>query len=82
MTSAYQPPSPNTAYSFAAVTPSDSSNQPVPFRALWIGTAGTVTIVGLDGTVALFNAPQGPLPVAGIRVNATGTTASQIVALN
>ena len=78
-----QTASPNTAENAATVTPHDSTNQPVPFRALWVGTGGAVNIVFSDGTTALFvGVPAGSmLPVGGVRVNVTGTTAANIVAV-
>lgn len=51
--------------------------------ALWIGTGGDVSVRGTDGVDAVFkNVPSGfLLNVHVIRVNAAGTTASDIVAL-
>ena len=68
---------------FAAVTPHNSTNLAVPTRALYVGTTGNVTAVSESGEVVLFKAvPAGAiLPVVVIRVNATGTTATDIVAL-
>lgn len=78
-----QTPSPNTATAAAAVTPHDSTNQAVPFRALWIGVGGNVVVVFGDGTTATFvGVPAGSmLPVGGVRVNNTNTTASSILAI-
>ena len=75
--------SPNTSEAAVAVTPSNSQNQPVPFRALWVGTGGDVSITFTDGTTAVFkNVPGGfALPQGGARVNATGTTASDLLAM-
>ena len=71
------------AVSAVAVTPSDSVNLASVARGLYIGTAGNVAAVMPDGDVILFqNAPAGGiLPVRVARVNATNTTASNIVAL-
>ena len=76
-------PSPNTAQTAVAVTPSDGTNQAVPFRALWIGGTGNVNIAFADGTNAIFTAvPTGyMLAVGGVRVNATSTTATSILAV-
>lgn len=72
----------NTGEVTAAVTPSDSVNQPVRFRALWIGVAGNVSITFSDGTSFTFvGVPIGMFPHGGVRVNATGTTASSIGAV-
>jgi hypothetical protein len=74
------------ATNFLAVTPHNSTNFS-PARALYIGVAGDVTAVSIaiDGaeTAVLFkNIPAGTiLPIRTKRVNATGTTATDIVAL-
>ncbi|QEG32273.1 hypothetical protein GobsT_71260 [Gemmata obscuriglobus] len=67
---------------FFAVTPSNAANAERAFRSLRVGTAGDVVVVRKDGAPVTFkNCSNGePLPVEGIRVNATGTTASDIVA--
>lgn len=68
----------------AAVTPSDVAPAfGQPFSALHIGGAGSVTVTspkGTDATFAGLVAGQ-RLDVAGIRVKATGTTATLIVAI-
>jgi hypothetical protein len=69
---------------FFAVTPSDSASLPNKPRALYVGTAGNLAIRNTtDGvTVTLVGVPAGSLlPVRPDRVMATGTTASNIVAL-
>lgn len=61
----------------AAVTPSDSVADPAgPFRALYIGAAGTVKLTTADGSVLVLpNVGAGTiLPVAFTRVWSTGTT--------
>ena len=77
-------PGPNPSGQYEAVTPSDT----VGFtngiaRALYIGVAGNVAVVKDDRTsvVVFQNVSVGVLPVICSRVNATGTTASGIVAL-
>ncbi len=68
----------------AAVTKSDTVNVTGgPFRALYVGSTGDVVVVMLGTQVLTFvGVPTGAvLPVSGIRVNSTGTTASSIVAL-
>jgi len=72
---------------FEAVTPSDT----VDFtkrdgaypRALFVGVAGTITVVRPDGTAVLFTGPTAGsiLPIKCRRVNSTGTTATSINAL-
>lgn len=62
-----------------AIVPADAGTQAGgPFRALYVGGAGNVTLVGLDGSVVLFNnVPAGfTLNVGFTRVNATGTVAT------
>jgi hypothetical protein len=69
---------------YSNITPSDSVNMTVTGRALWVGTTGDVNIARpIDGASFVFrNVPTGyKLDVATIRVNATGTTASNIVVL-
>jgi hypothetical protein len=66
-----------------AVTPSDSADLTTVTRALYVGAAGDVTLVDQASNTTLFKAvPTGTvLPVRATRVKATGTTATQIVAL-
>ena len=66
----------------AVVTPDNANNLPVaPCRALYIGTAGTLR-VDVNGVTVNFGAVvAGVFPVACTRVHATGTGASNIVAL-
>lgn len=70
-----------------AVTPSNSvsysgANGTIA-RGLYVGGAGNVTLVDYNGNVTLFTAvPVGTiLPIAHTRVNVTGTTATNMVAL-
>lgn len=66
-----------------AVTPSDTlSITPVP-RALWVGVSGDLSVEFIDGTsVTLSGASAGvPLALQVSKVMATGTTATNIVAL-
>lgn len=70
--------------SMAALTPSDTmSLNPAP-RALYVGGAGDVSVVALrdSGPVTLAGVPAGSiLPIQVRTVRATGTTATDIVAL-
>lgn len=72
-----------SAQTFAAVTPNDSTNLPAVARGLYVGGDGNVVIVGLDDAAVTFvGVVAGTLlPVAAKRVNATSTTATNIVAL-
>lgn len=70
------------ALSAVAVTKSDTTL--VNCRALYVGGAGDVAIIGYDDTVAvtLSAVPAGTLlPIACQKVMSTNTTATLIVAL-
>lgn len=60
----------------AAITVHDTTADPLgPFKALWIGAAGNVSLLTVGGTaITLTNVPVGILPVACSRINSTGTT--------
>lgn len=81
----------NSAIGGAAVTPSDTlflasgttTDDGRTYRALYIGVSGTLSVLMADGTTLTFIAvPVGFLPLAVKRVNATGTTAASIIALD
>lgn len=66
-----------------AVTPSNSTVFSDDVRQLYVGTAGDVVVVTEDNTTVTFkNVPAGFYlgPFFIRKVNATGTTASNIVA--
>lgn len=65
----------------AAVTPSDSVNLVAPTRALYIGGGGDISVEMLNGTISFSAVQAGIFPIQVTRVNATGTTATNIVAL-
>jgi len=67
----------------AAVTPSDTVDLPSVSRGIYVGGAGNVTVVMLGGAVVTFTAPPvgSLLPIAITRVNLTGTTATNLVAI-
>lgn len=71
------------AASAAVVTPSDSTPLATDSRSLYVGTGGNLTIVTSGGsTVPLVNLPSGSwVPFRVHQVMATGTTASNIVAM-
>lgn len=74
----------HTSGAVRAVTPNDSTDFTLgTCRALYVGGAGDVSIVDLGGeTVVFVGALAGSvLPIQTARVNATGTTATNIVAL-
>ncbi|WP_375396521.1 hypothetical protein [uncultured Sphingomonas sp.] len=67
-----------------AVTPNDVAPLPVIPKALYVGTVGHVMVRGIDGSedVLFRNVASGQiLDVRARFVRATGTTASDIVAL-
>lgn len=69
---------------YAAVTPHDSTNLTDGItRYLYIGGAGNLVAVRKDGTTVTFNGVLAGtvLPIRVIRVNATSTTATNIVAI-
>ena len=68
-----------------AVTPSDSASNnlnPGPCSGLYIGGAGNIALVSVNGNVVTFiGVTAGSfLPLRAVRVNATNTTATSIVA--
>ena len=66
-----------------AVTPHDTNELAKVSRALYIGVTGDVVVVMQDGTTLTFKAvPVGLLPVRVKVVKATGTTATNILALS
>lgn len=66
-----------------AVTPSDVTNLGSPARSLYVGGTGALSVVmyGDGATVTFAAVPVGVFPIQVTRVNATGTTATNIVAL-
>ncbi len=70
------------AYHAAAVTPSDTVDLTNATTALYIGTAGTLTVIMVGGEQVSFgNVVAGYLPIRVSRVLAAGTGATNIVAL-
>ena len=70
--------------SAVVVVPSDTVNFARGVcQGIYVGGAGNVTAVMEDGTVATFTAPPvgSILPIRAIRVNATLTSATLMVAL-
>lgn len=65
-----------------AVAPDDNIDLANVARSLYIGTTGNLVVITAAGNTVTFNAvPVGILPVRVSRVKATGTTASNILAL-
>lgn len=74
----------NVSPFFAEVTPSNTTSYSQGIaRALYVGNSGNVVVVDANGNAVTFtNVQNGQiLPVAHQRVNATGTTATNMVAL-
>jgi hypothetical protein len=67
-----------------SITPHNSNNFPTPARGVYVGGAGNITALMMDGTVVLFTAvPVGTiLPIECARINSTGTTATLLVGLS
>jgi hypothetical protein len=70
------------AYKVVAVTPSDATVL-APTRGLWVGGAGAVAVVMLDGTTAVFSgvAAGTQLDLCVSKVLSTGTVGTLILAL-
>lgn len=65
-----------------SVTPDDVVNLANPARSLYIGGTGSLSVEMYGGGTQSFAAvPVGIFPIQVTRVNATGTTATNIVAL-
>ena len=71
------------AESYAAVTPSDSVDLAQPCRALYLGVAGDVKVLNLEGEAVVWkNLAAGVIhPIRCSRVYATDTTADDVVAV-
>ena len=67
----------------AAITPHDTNDLPALTQGVWVGGAGNVAGVLGDGRVLTFTGVLAGtlLPMAFKRINATGTTATNLVAL-
>lgn len=63
------------------ITPHDTNSFTKPCHGIYVGGAGNITLVDLNGNVVLFTAVAVGfiLQVAAKRVNATGTTATALV---
>jgi hypothetical protein len=73
---------PGTAVDAKAVTPSDSTDlSNGTCQALWVGTAGNVSVITAAGTTVTITGASGLVPLQCSRVRSTSTTASTILAL-
>lgn len=68
---------------FFAITPSDSVDMDNKVRAVYVGGAGDISCVNNKGVSVLFVGVSAGswLPIRTNRVNATGTTATNLVGL-
>jgi hypothetical protein len=75
--------SPAPARGVVAVTKSDATTYSPALRGLYVGGAGHVAVIAVDGTTAAFtDVPAGSiLPVSVIQVLSTGTTATSITGM-
>lgn len=71
------------AYGAVAVTPDDSNDLSIPARGLYIGGAGAIALTMASGDEVTFSGCLAGtiLDIQVIRVKATGTTATNILAL-
>lgn len=70
--------------SIETVVPHDANNLARTSLGIYVGGAGDVAAVMLDGSVGIFKAvPVGTmLPIQANRINATGTTATLMVSVS
>lgn len=69
---------------YVAITHGDTSASDIPLtRSVYVGVGGNITAVGADDVAILFKgATTGSiLPIRVKRINATGTAATDLVAL-
>lgn len=65
-----------------AVVKSDTVNQTHCSKAIWVGVTGDITAVMSSGAVLLYKAvPVGFLIIEAIRINSTGTAATNMLFL-
>lgn len=68
---------------YFAITPSDATLFPEPCEAIYVGGTGDVVVVGDNGAILFKAVPVGTfLWVKAKRVNATNTTATNLVGLS
>jgi hypothetical protein len=66
----------------AAITPSDTTDLPQTTLKLYVGVAGDVAVIMANGAAVTFHAmPVGMHAIQIARVKATGTTATNLIAL-
>lgn len=67
----------------AAITPNDSTDLTVTSRAIYVGGGGDIALITKGGsTITLAGAAAGSvIPIRAVRIKATGTTATSLVAI-
>lgn len=69
------------AHGAVAITPSDATEFP-PTRSIYVGVSGNIAVTMVDGqTVTFLSVPIGIIALQVIKVLATGTTATDMIAL-
>ena len=73
----------DTAKKSLTITPNDSVDLPERARSIWVGGAGSVSIVDPYGNTAVYvGVDGGQVILAEVdRVNATGTSATSLIAM-
>lgn len=74
---------PDVFNQWVAVTPSNTVDLPWLTHSVWVGGAGNVAAVMQDGSVGTFTGVTAGelLPIIARRINSTGTTATNLVAM-
>jgi len=72
-----------SAENAAVITPSDTVALTTPTLRIYVGVSGDVKVdmVGVGSGIVFKAVPVGPLDVQATKVYATGTTATNLVAL-
>lgn len=63
-----------------AVTPNDTQDLPYICRAIYVGTAGDLRVLTRDGQDVTYRNVSGTKVIRAVRIFASGTTASDLVA--
>jgi hypothetical protein len=81
--SSHAPGMTSPASAHFGITPNDSADLAILPRGIFVGGAGDITIVDKNGDSATYTVAAVPfiLPFRGVRVMATGTTATALVGM-
>ncbi|PLW76796.1 spike base protein, RCAP_Rcc01079 family [Cohaesibacter celericrescens] len=66
-------------YNAASLAPDDGNDLAYVTRAVWVGVAGDLSVVLASGDAVTFKNASGWMPLRVKRLNATDTTASDVV---